>query len=245
MGRLKSVETMAAKVRPALMRLYGALPFGSSRKMRVIVTVKPYTMMSYAKLSALYDLAWSLERHGVPGSFVQCGVLNGGSAGLIASTARDNILRHLWLFDSWEGLPDPSEFDVARSGQPGRKGMFHGSLERVKEVLFERLGAPGERVHLEKGWFAETVPQAKPSIGEIALLNLDCSLYESYKLCLEELYDAVVSDGIVWIDDYAVWEGCKRAVDEFLESKKLSVNLQRVREVAQRYDAVWFRKPPK
>lgn len=95
-------------------------------KTKLILTVKPYTMLAYPRLSTLYKLASRFERGGVSGSFIECGVCNGGSAAVIAAAARDNDNRHIWLFDSWEGLPEPDERDfdynfeqAERGGNPG------------------------------------------------------------------------------------------------------------------------------
>jgi hypothetical protein len=106
---------------PILKRVYREIPFlEASRKSKLIAAVRPYTLMQYAKLSAVYDLTSRLERARVAGSFVECGVLNGGSAALIAGVARRNTARHVWLFDSWEGFPDttPADFSMS-SGRPG------------------------------------------------------------------------------------------------------------------------------
>lgn len=50
------------------------------------------------------------------------------------------------------------------------------------------------RVHMVKGWFADTLPRKE--IGKIALLHLDCDLYESVKFCLEKLYDDIIEGGV-------------------------------------------------
>jgi O-methyltransferase len=91
------------------------------------------------------------------------------------------------------------------------------------------------RVHLVKGWFADTLP--KREIVPIALLHLDCDLYESVKLCLEQLYDDVIKGGCIVIDDYGCWEGCQKAVNEFIERRNLKVELIKVD-----YEGVYFHK---
>jgi hypothetical protein len=52
--------------------------------------------------------------------------------------------------------------------------------------------------------------------NEIAILRLDTDWYESTKFELDNFYDKVSVGGIVIIDDYGHWQGCKQAVDEFL-----------------------------
>lgn len=216
---------------------YREIPFlRGSRKSKLIALVKPYTVLSYPKLSAIYELTSLLERERVEGSFVECGVLNGGGAGLIAAVARDNQRRQAWFFDSWEGLPEPTEFDVTISGKPIRKGQKLGSLQTVRQLLFTKLKLGETKIHLVKGWFGETIPAAKRAVGDIAFLHLDCNLYESYKVCLEQLHDHVVPRGIIFIDDYKSWQGSKKATDEFIQERKLEIELHSV------HTAVYFRK---
>ncbi len=195
---MKSFARDLAKRRPILKRVYRRIPLlVGSRKSKVIASVRPYTLMQQAKLSAVYDLASRLEREEKPGSFVECGVLNGGSAALLASLARRNQGRRVWLFDSWEGFPETTAVDVSKiSGKPGQKGYHTGSLETVRWLLFTKLRLDERQVYLRKGWFQDTLPEAKPEIGQIAFLLLDCNLYESYKVCLSELYDSVIPGGV-------------------------------------------------
>jgi hypothetical protein len=203
------------------------------RKLKLILAVRPYTLLPYPRLSALYELAYRLERDKKSGSFVECGVCNGGSAAAIAAVTKGNN-RHVWLFDSWEGWPEPDEKDFTDM-QHAKKGGCLGSEEKTRELLFKRLKLDSTRVHLVKGFFSDTLPRKE--IGTIALLHLDCDLYESVRFCLESLYDDVIEGGCIVIDDYGCWKGCKDAVDEFIERRKLKVDLVKVDS-----EGVYFRK---
>jgi len=61
------------------------------------------------------------------------------------------------------------------------------------------------------------------------LLRLDSDWYESTKQCLENLFDLVVDGGLVIIDDYYVWDGCARAVHDFLSKRGSLCKLQQSR----------------
>jgi len=80
-------------------------------------------------------------------------------------------------------------------------------------------------VFMVAGWFQDTLPEYKNKIGEISFLRIDGDWYESTKCCLENLYDNVVTGGYIFIDDYGSVIGCKKATDEFLENRKLNVEL--------------------
>lgn len=196
------------------------------KKRQFIERVTPYSMLHYQTLSHIYDLANSLAARKIPGQFVECGVCNGGLAGLIAAIALKDKNRSVWLFDSWEGLPEPKNIDIAVDNLQGKKGMALGSQEKTKELLFEKLKLIPERIHLIKGWFEETIPAYRTQIGPIAFMHLDGDWYDSIKLCLDTLFDQVVPGGIIVVDDYDYWLGCKKAVDEFLQQNTGRVSLK-------------------
>jgi len=207
------------------------------RKSRLFFTVEPYTMIPFSRMKNLYNLATRLEEEGRKGSFVECGVWNGGSAAIIASVAKDNPERQIWLFDSWEGLPAPDDCDIQCTGKKGESGMARGAMAAVKKILFEKLKLSLDRIHLAKGWFDKTIPDHRAGIGSIALLHLDCDWYASVKICLEELFSNVVEGGIIVIDDYGEWAGCKKAVDEFLARESQTVEM-----IPVDYAGVYFLK---
>jgi len=235
---VKKSETMTELYRVA--HFYGSAPLGdifNRKKSRVIRTVRPYTMLSWREISSLYDAACVLEKERIPGNIAELGVCNGGSSGAVAAVVEASGNRHIWMFDSWEGLPEPTEDDVSCLGEKGEKGICLGSEGKCRELLFQKLHLAEQRKHFEKGWFQNTVPGKKKTIGDIALLHLDGDWYESVKFGLDELYDQVVPGGFVFIDDYGYWQGARKAVDEFLVARDIQVNFHKVDTTA-----VFFRK---
>ena len=93
---------------------------------------------------------------------------------------------------------------------------------------------------LVKGWFEDTVPLKKDATNPIALLRIDADWYESVRTCLDNLFDNVVSDGYVIIDDYGTCIGARKALDQFLYANGLQVNL-----VSDGRGGVLFQKPAK
>ncbi len=156
----------------------------------------------------------------VEGDIVECGVSIGYGA-LLFTLFSDYIdkPRIYHGFDSFEGFPDPVEKDE-NTPIPGR-GFWASPPDTVIKVLRDgRLPEQTirERIRLHKGWFDQTLPTYE---GRIALLHLDCDLYDSYKLSLETLYDKVQPGGVIMFDEYGDdrWPGATKAIDAFFSDK--------------------------
>ncbi|HFD87207.1 MAG TPA: hypothetical protein ENJ35_05990 [Gammaproteobacteria bacterium] len=168
----------------------------------------------------LYFLDQLEKVRDIEGDIVECGVSIGHGA-LLFTLMGEYLgkMRHYYGFDSFEGFPDPVDQD--ETTPITGKGFWANPPDTVMKVLRDgRLPEEviREYIHLVKGWFQDTLPQYQ---GTIALLHLDCDLYESYKLALEQLYDKVAPGGIVMFDEYEDrrWPGAKKAIDEFFSDK--------------------------
>ena len=212
------------------LRFYQAIPardLAQPRKLRAAARARRHTMIAYPGLAQLHELASSLARDGVPGSVVQCGVWNGGSAAVMALASREaGWPREMWLFDSWEGLPEPADIDVSENGLRRERGWNLGFEEQVEELLFGRLGLHRDGVRLVKGWFEDTLPQHRDAVAPIALLHADADWYESTRTILENFYELVSPGGYIVFDDYGHWKGCARAVDEFVGRHRIELERQ-------------------
>jgi len=192
-----------------------------------IQAVLPYTMVGRGGLIATHNAVVAAEEQGTEGCLVECGIARGGCSALMLRTSGyyrfyPREKRDAWLFDSFEGLPEPTTEDgVLRKPQGEDKsswdlaeGYCLGTQEEVETLLFNKFGFSRDKVHLVKGWFQDTLPEYREKVGDIAVLRIDGDWYESTKCCLANLYDGVVDGGHVLLDDYAL-VGCRKAVDEF------------------------------
>ncbi|MBP6860224.1 MAG: class I SAM-dependent methyltransferase [Candidatus Pacebacteria bacterium] len=186
--------------------------------------VRPrYSMVAARRLRLLYDLARRIEREDVPGAIVECGVYNGGSAAIMAY-ATEAGARPVWLFDSFEGLPEPTENDGEYEREHYYEGWCLGAKDMVHEI-FERMHIAESRLQIVEGWFDKTFPTAVPKVGDIALLHIDADWYESVKICLEHLYPKVVPGGYIVLDDYGAFPGCRKALHEYLDTHGIKAEL--------------------
>lgn len=213
---------------------------------KMVYQVMRHSLVGRTGLEATFDAAYDLIKRGIPGDFVECGVAQGGCSALMAMVGRtDANGRKMWLFDSFQGLPAPTEddYDEARklTGKhirPLDRGSCLGTRGQVESLLFSRFGLDQRSVFLVEGWFQDTLPLYRDRVGQISLLRIDGDWYESTLCCLRNLYDNVAPGGCVIIDDYGVCYGCKKAVHEFLEERGLQPRL-----VSDGRGGVLFSKP--
>ena len=167
----------------------------------------------------------------LPGHVVECGTWRGGMIAAIAETLGPE--RHYVLCDSFQGLPPAQRIDGpdALAWQQNSRDNCRATADEARETM-RFAGVTSYQV--VEGWFHETLPRL--DAHPIALLRLDADWYESTLCCLENLWDRVVNGGIVVLDDYFVWDGCPRAVHEFLSHRSLA---ERVR---QRGDVAYLEK---
>jgi O-methyltransferase len=207
--------------------LAGAYPDVSAADVETMVAVAPYTMTSPDRVFALAGAVRYLARRGIAGAIVECGVWKGGSMLAAARTLAvlGDTARELYLFDTYEGMPPPSEHDVAFDGTPAQAALAAANpadawsvwcrapLDGVKAVM-RQSGYPAERIHYVQGRVEDTVPGQAPDA--IALLRLDTDWHGSVAHALEHLYPRLASGGVLIIDDYGHWRGARKATDEFI-----------------------------
>jgi len=168
----------------------------------------------------------------VAGDIVECGVSGGLSLALLAKGATfdpKGMVRRIVGIDSFEGLPEATEPHARwRPGDCSRIQSWHPLVESGERVmpettrrLFERCGLDGPMLHV--GPFDRILPTVIPSVHPaIALLHIDCDLYESTRDVLAGVVPALQDGTIVLFDDWFHYRGNPqrgeaRAFHEFLE----------------------------
>jgi hypothetical protein len=191
---------------------------------------RPYTATSVERMYGLYQAVRHVAATGLEGDFVETGVWRGGSSMLAALTlARAGAQpRRLWLYDTFEGMPEPSQHDVDHTGRsaateweqhPGHLSddiSCEASREQVEQALVG-AGLDLDQFAFVKGKVQDTIPAQAPE--RISLLRLDTDWYESTRHELEHLYPRLVPGGVLLLDDYGHWEGSRRAVDEYFAAE--------------------------
>ena len=193
----------------------------------IILRVKPRTMTGKEKLFGLISAARYVTAHQVPGDIVECGVWRGGSmqTAALALIEAGDTSRTLHLFDTFEGMTEPTEKDVRFDGVTAEhllatqskdtKTWAIASFDDVKQGMSE-IDYPQDQIVYHRGRVEDTIPAEAPE--KIAILRLDTDWYESTKHELEHLYDRLSPGGVLIIDDYGYFMGSRMATDEFLKA---------------------------
>lgn len=168
-------------------------------------------------------------RRSVEGDFVECGTWKGGMSCGMMSVGGD--ARNYHFFDSFEGLPEAQEIDgVAaleyqkNTASPLYRDNCAADYQEFLDLVYTQ-NVPDEHIHVYKGWFSETL--ASYPGHKISVLRLDGDWYDSTIQCLNALYHHVAPGGIILLDDYDAWDGCARAVHDFLGSNQSRSRIMR------------------
>ena len=132
--------------------------------------------------------------------------------------------KKLWIYDSFEGLPEKTEVDESVLGVNFKRGELAVTKREVKE-RFLRAGLPVPVI--KKGWFSNLREIDLPE--KIALAFLDGDLYESIKDSLKLVEPKMADSGVIIVHDYnnLALPGVARAVDEWLRGKNKKVEVFR------------------
>ena len=124
-------------------------------------------------------------------------------------------LKFLWIYDSFEGLPEKSVEDSSVAGDQFKAGEL---LVTKREVIekFKRSGLKIPRIR--KGFFENLDPETDVP-EKISFAFLDGDLYQSIKTSLKLVENRMSKGGIIVVHDYNNPElpGSSKAVDEWLK----------------------------
>lgn len=170
------------------------------------------------------------NRNAIPGSVLEFGTLLGYTARWWAGLIRkDGVERELYLYDSFEGLPEITSEEDATSYEVVERGSwFKGAMGidpeidiQIRKSLARILG--DDRIHVIKGYFDQTLPNSLPG-KDAAIVHIDCDLYSSTIHVLTSIFQkGLLQDGTILImDDY----NCNRANSNMGERSALTAFLE-------------------
>ena len=190
------------------------------------------------------DAVKYILQNNIEGCIIECGVETGNFEHIwIDELMKNNCVRDIYLYDTFGGLVEPTEYDYTCSDskicQMNKDEVYntwksqivndkvnrwcYAPLDKVKQRL-NSTGYPENNLHYVVGDVMETLKDKTLIPTKIAILRLDTDWYESSKYELEQMYDNVVTGGIIIFDDYYHWDGQRRATDDFFLSRNINYN---------------------
>lgn len=162
----------------------------------------------------------------LPGDVCEFGVAQGTTSALMANEILPTDKR-LWLYDSFEGLPEPSAKDRLLDDIFGLGDIerYAGTMACPQSDVRGRLagaGFPPERAVIVPGYLERTLQEnGGANLPEaVCFAYLDMDFYEPTLLALRALHGRVARGGALMVDDYGFFsEGAKLAVHEFLAER--------------------------
>jgi hypothetical protein len=199
---------------PASAAKNAALPEEDREFLPIWEACRPYTMTSFARGLALFRAVRYIATRPVPGSIVECGVWRGGSSmiALMSLLKFGDGKRRVVLFDTYQGMTEPGEFDVDREGRSA-KALLEAEKDRAEQSLVWAKASLDEvRANLASTGYDMSLVEfvdgdvrttlSRSLTGAIALLRLDTDFYDSTMAELKVLYPRLLQHGVLLIDDY-------------------------------------------
>lgn len=189
-----------------------------------------YTMIK--KSTFVSNLKLCQNHASIPGCVIECGCWRGGMVAAISEII-DNNQKNIYLLDSFEGLPPAKQIDgkAALDWQSNKTSPHYYDNCKAEIAYAEKAMkiANYKNYNIVPGWFKDTIPTIKLK-EKISILRLDGDWYDSTMQCLEGFYSHVSSNGIIIIDDYYTWDGCAKAVHDFLSKNNISDRIHQTEE---------------
>lgn len=177
-----------------------------------------------AELAVLMRELESVLRAEIIGDVVEMGCYEGTSA-LFEQRLLQRLApyKSLWLYDSFEGLPEKTKEDSSPAGIQFRGGQLRAQRSQLKRN-FVKANLP--RPEITKAWFNELLPEDLPD--QICFAFLDGDFYESIIDSLELVWPKMSKGGAVLIDDYqnAALPGVRKAVEAFFADEEIALKAE-------------------
>ena len=161
----------------------------------------------------------------ISGDVCEFGVAQGETSALIANEILLLKEKKLHLFDSFKGLPKPSENDKLKDdiSSLGSMDAYVGLMAYPKDMVLSRMNAisfPSDRWVIHEGFIEELLHKDSDLPEKVSFAYVDFDLYNPIRIALEFLHGVTSSGAIIIVDDYDFFStGAKTAVDEFIADK--------------------------
>lgn len=196
--------------------------------MRAAAVARQYREHTMISPRSFIDNLMIAQRFAPPGGeVVECGVWRGGMIRALAEVLGPDRKYH--LFDSFEGLPPAQEETDGQAAivwQRDTASPYYYNNCSADEAYARRLfEGSGYYAEFHRGWFDDTIPKYQPE-RPISVLRLDGDWYDSTMTCLLGLVPYLAPKALILVDDYFDWEGCARALHDYLSETKSTMRIR-------------------
>jgi hypothetical protein len=193
------------------------------------------TYLSDAKLVSIANACRVAQEKAVPGLFLEAGCALGGSATLIAFVKDKQ--KAFNIYDVFGMIPPPTKEDppevheryrIIVEGEATGLGTnkYYGYEKDLLAIVQSNLRSLGinleeRRVKLVQGLVQDTLHLTEP----VAFAHIDVDWYDPVMTCLKRVFPRLSIGGVIILDDYHDWGGCRKATDEYLATMTGSFQL--------------------
>jgi len=173
---------------------------------------------------AIYLIEYLNRSLKLEGDICEFGVAQGATSALMANEIKETS-KEIWLFDSFKGLPKPTDKDKLKDDifNLGSMEKYEGSMSNPVDSVKKRLNEikfPLSRAKIIPGYIETTIKTTNLP-KKVCFAYLDFDFYEPTLIALESIDKILVPEGVMMIDDYDYFStGIKSAVEEFLLKNK-------------------------
>jgi O-methyltransferase len=154
-----------------------------------------------------------------PGDVCEFGVAQGATSALLANEIKQKG-RALWLYDSFDGLPENTSEDEL---PPGSTRHAMATPERLVHARLRRPPLCFENYHIVKGHFSNV--GGTPGPENICFAYIDFDLFAPILDALDFAHSRLTANGAMIVDDYGSWAGARKAVQQFLSAHSREYNI--------------------
>ncbi len=188
------------------------------------------TFIQINTLQSLLNCVQRVEKKAIEGIYIEAGTALGGSAALIAASFKHQ--RKFYLYDVFDMIPPPDERDGKKAqdtynwfiedlNSPTHfysKAVAAGNM--VDSVLHSIESIIGKNHNADIQCIQGMVEDSLKVDESVAFAHLDVDWYSPVYYSLDNIVPNLSMGGLIVIDDYKYWPGCRRAVRDFFSSIK-------------------------
>jgi len=195
---------------------------------------KRLTMCSSSNLSFTLYACKQVIKEKIQGDFVEVGVWRGGHL-VAAGKSFAGTNRKIIGFDSFTGMsrPNSNEYNLRTKKLALTRyiELLNGKGWKSPSALDLENTLAGElkdvtNIRIVPGDIRKTLQAINSlSLSKISVLRIDVDWYDLTLITLEKLYPLVSERGIIIVDDYGSWSGCKLAIEDYFFNNNISYSL--------------------